>query len=417
MSRFLFNLWWLLSRGFVMAIGMASLAVAVWIVLLVQPAGQPPSLPPSMPMPPGNTESAGIGSFPGIGGPAIYSPCFRVLAIDGGGVRGIIPALILARLEELTGAPIVRQFNLVAGTSTGAIIALGLTRPSDADIAKPAYSARQIVDLFEMHASDIFPTTWPWLRAVQQVFRPKYTSDSIEVVFDKYFADVLLDEALTNVIVPAYEIEDSRRIWFGRGSHGDIQMKDVVRAATAVPTYFAPVRIGVQPRHAEKGYLALADGALFANNPAQQALEVGLRQTLVQKEDRSLLLLSIGTGRGTIHRSFDNAWSWGALKWSESLLDILLSDPAAETQERHHMTDRGVDYRRIQVELGTNPPAIDASRRQDLERLKELTQRDLADPANGLAAVARQLMLPRSPQCVQYGSPREQQDGPRQRRS
>ena len=127
-------------------------------------------------------------------------------------------------------------------------------------------------------------------------------------------------EALTNVRVPAYDIEDGRRIWFSRGRYGDLFMKDVVRGATAVPTYLPPVAIPVQPRVSKKGYVALVDGALFANNPTLEALDVA--EGLRSRKDQTLLLLSVGTGKGVTSHSFKKAWGWGTLGWLNPLLDI-----------------------------------------------------------------------------------------------
>src|SRR5918995_672220 len=80
---------------------------------------------------------------------------FKVLSIDGGGIRGIIPAMVLARLEKQTGRPIAEMFDLIAGTSTGGILALGLTLPSDD--GKPRYAAKDLLELYEKDGSRIFP--------------------------------------------------------------------------------------------------------------------------------------------------------------------------------------------------------------------------------------------------------------------
>ena len=97
-------------------------------------------------------------------GPYPYGACFRILAIDGGGVRGVIPARILAEIEKRTQKPISEQFDLIAGTSTGALLALGLTRPSDADARKPAFRANEFVDLYLKRGRDVFPTSFGLLR-------------------------------------------------------------------------------------------------------------------------------------------------------------------------------------------------------------------------------------------------------------
>jgi len=78
----------------------------------------------------------------------------KVLSIDGGGIRGIIPAMVLAEIERRTGKRIVEMFDLVAGTSTGGILALGLTKPGQD--SKPEYSAKKLIDLYEIEGGKIF---------------------------------------------------------------------------------------------------------------------------------------------------------------------------------------------------------------------------------------------------------------------
>jgi uncharacterized protein len=302
---------------------------------------------------------------------------------------------------------------LIVGTSTGAILALGLTRPSDADATLPAFSANQIALLFKDNASTIFPNSDAVLRALKQIVRPKYEAKSIEAVFERYFGDVRLTEALTNVRVPAYDIEDGRRIWFSRGQHGDLYMKDIVRGATAVPTYLPPVAVAVQKRVSDKGYVALVDGALFANNPSAEALSVA--DKLLSQGDPSLLVVSIGTGKGMSKHTFAQAWSWGTLGWVNPFLEIAFSDPAIDYQMTRTMAFRGGTYFCIQPELGDNPPPLDASTPDAVRFLEDVAAKYISDPKSKIQSVVEQLKLPRSAACKPMGEPIEQQTGPRKR--
>ena len=149
-------------------------------------------------------DQSGVTWVPGIG-PKNYGDCTRVLTIDGGGVRGLIPALVLAELERRTGGPIAEQFDLIVGTSTGSILALGLTRPSNADARRPALAAKDLVALYRDQAARIFPSSLGPLRYLRRIFRPKFDPSDVEALYRSYFEDVRLQEALTNVAVPAYE--------------------------------------------------------------------------------------------------------------------------------------------------------------------------------------------------------------------
>ena len=173
----------------------------------------------------------------------------KVLSIDGGGIRGIIPAMVLAEIERRTSKTTSELFDLVAGTSTGGILALGLTKPGEG--GKPEYSAKRLIELYETEGGKIFSIpVWHRLRSGWGVAEEKYPSEGVEEVAKRYFEKVYLAEALTEVLVTAYEIE-RRGPWFFKRRHardknreGDnFLMRDVARATSAAPTYFEPLQL------------------------------------------------------------------------------------------------------------------------------------------------------------------------------
>ncbi len=385
------------------------ISAVLWLVAL----GQPPTLP-SGPPDDGAQDmtETGVTWVPGIGN-RVYGNCTRILSIDGGGVRGLVPALLLAEVERRTGRPIFQQFDLVVGTSTGAILALGLTRPSNADARRPAFSAQDLVQLYREQSPQIFPRSFAPLRYVRRIFRPKFSPDDIEGIFETYFEDVRLIEALTNVAVPAYDIEDNRRLWFRSisSAHGDVLMRDLVRGAIAAPTFFPPARFAVTKRVSAKGYVALVDGALFANNPSQDALLFG--QQLRTQGDRSVLLLSVGTGRSVHKNSFEAAWGWGVLGWMDPLLEIAFSDPAIDDLMSQQLEGRG-NYFRLQVDLGAIPIELDDSSPETAQRLDARTVLFMTQQEDQIRSLVSELSLPRSPNCSRpAGADYERPDGAR----
>jgi patatin-like phospholipase/acyl hydrolase len=171
----------------------------------------------------------------------------KVLSIDGGGIRGIIPAMVLTEIERRTGKATSELFDLVAGTSTGGILALGLTKPEQD--GAPEYGAERLIELYETEGEKIFDRP-VWHRLQHSgwgLAEEKYPSKGIEEVAKRYFKDVYLAEALTEVLVTAYEIE-RRGPWFFKRRHardknreGDnFLMRDVARATSAAPTFFEP---------------------------------------------------------------------------------------------------------------------------------------------------------------------------------
>jgi len=131
----------------------------------------------------------------------------RVLSIDGGGIRGVIPATVLAEIETRTQARIAELFDLIAGTSTGGVIALGLVKPSSDDETRPQFAASELVDLYEKEGHRIFARSpWHHLVALDNLLDEKYESVGIESVLKQYFGDVPLSKAVTETLITSYEL-------------------------------------------------------------------------------------------------------------------------------------------------------------------------------------------------------------------
>jgi uncharacterized protein len=287
---------------------------------------------------------------------------FKVLSIDGGGIRGIIPALVLADIERRTGKPISSLFDLVAGTSTGGIIALGMTKPGAN--GEPEYTATEIAELYSGRGKKIFSS--PILHQLSSawgVLDEKYPSSEVEKVFEEYFGDARLKDTLTNVLVTSFEIE-RRTPWFFRSSNAktadeyDFPMKKVARATSAAPTYFEPLKL--EGEGDDKGkYWALVDGGVYANNPAMCAL-VDAR-ALYGAED--VLVLSLGTGEPTEGLPWKDAKDWGLIGWARPLLDVVfegVSDTVGyQTTQLCPPVDGKRRAFRLQVQLPQLRTAID----------------------------------------------------------
>jgi hypothetical protein len=135
---------------------------------------------------------------------------FRVLSIDGGGIRGILPAMVLSDLERRTGRPIIDLFDMIVGTSSGGLIALGLSCPGEG--GKPRHTARDVLRLYEVEGKRVFSrSVWHKIRAVGNLADEKYPASGVEGVLEDYFGEARLKDALCDVVVPAYEAGDPRR--------------------------------------------------------------------------------------------------------------------------------------------------------------------------------------------------------------
>jgi uncharacterized protein len=306
----------------------------------------------------------------------------KLLSIDGGGIRGIIPAVILAEIEKRTGRPIAALFDLVAGTSTGGILALGLTKPEGG--GGPAFTAADLARLYEDEGRTIFSRDlWHRIYAFENLLEEKWPAKGIEGVLARYFGDARITDALTELLVTSYDIEHRRPYFFkrdkARGQRDrDWLMSQAARATSAAPTYFEPALLTAGDRDDS---LALIDGGVFANNPAMCAY---VEAVSLWPEEDDFLVLSLGTGELVRAIPYDQARGWGLAKWAQPLLGVVF-DGVSDTvdyQLRQLCNDTAstVDaYSRFQVILTEGNDDMDDASRTNISALKRLAQNLVLD--------------------------------------
>lgn len=297
----------------------------------------------------------------------------RVLSIDGGGIRGIIPALVLAELEERTGRPTSDLFDFIAGTSTGGILACALTRPADpaGASAGPRFSAREIVDIYVEEGPAIFDRSiLKRIESADGYLDERYDDDGLNAALERFLGATRLAEARTDIMVTAYELE-ARFAFFFRSSRArndptyDFAMSDVARATSAAPTYFEPA--AVTDRAGSRTY-ALVDGGVFATNPAMCALaDVVPGANHAPGVD---LLLSLGTGELTRPIHLADARGWGRLEWAPRIVDVVF-DGVAETVDFEASRLLGDHYVRLQTPLRRASDDLDDARASNLAALQD----------------------------------------------
>jgi len=324
------------------------------------------------------------------------APPFKVLAIDGGGIRGIIPALILQEIENRTQRLISDLFDMLAGTSTGGIIALGMTLAGDG--GKPAKSAQDIVGLYEREGSNIFPGSLHETLHLEALRGAKYAADGVEATLERYFGDARLKDALKPVVIPSYDIEKQTPVFFksekakGDPSY-DFLARQVARATSAAPTYFPPEKIDTAD---PLQYYALIDGGVIANNPAMCAYAEAIKMGCLDN-DRGVLMVSLGTGELRHPIQYKDATGWGQLEWARPVLDIALQGSSAtvDYQLQQLLVTEGANqaYYRFQLALTQDATEMDDARAENLKHLIDLTQDYLGKPEtkDALDEVCRQL--------------------------
>lgn len=302
-----------------------------------------------------------------------------ILSLDGGGIRGIIPALILAEIEKRTKKPTSDLFDIISGTSTGGVLAICLTKPGID--GRPQFTARDIFKLYQVHGKrifhrSIFHTLWTcW-----GLFASKFPAKNFDSVLTQYLGDTKLSQATTGLLIPSYDIERRQPHFFKtrhalnpREPHTDFLMRDVAKATSAAPTYFPPAKIPLPDSDGD--YLALIDGGMFANNPSVCAFAEGIK-FLKEKQAKNfpIHVISIGTGNLTKRLPFHKACHWGAFGWALPVLDVLLTGPvdAANYQMNQFLPD---NFIRLQLDLPPENETMDDVSSKNIKSLKSLTQK------------------------------------------
>lgn len=230
---------------------------------------------------------------------------FRLLSIDGGGICGILPASILAELEHrfLGGQPIGDYFDMVAGTSTGGIIALGLGK---------GMTAAAIRDLYVKAGNKIFPPTTRLGRAYRFVvrgYRYLYDRQPLEDELDRLFEATPLGESRVRLCIPSFEGRFGEPWIYKTPHHPDYKLDRAERMVTvglstsAAPTFFQSL--------SNNGYV-MVDGGLWANNPVMNAVVDVLSCFAIDR--RQLQVLSLGCGETTFRVS-DSKAKGGMFHW------------------------------------------------------------------------------------------------------
>lgn len=266
-----------------------------------------------------------------------------ILSIDGGGVRGVIPATILQQLEaflqELDGPDmrIVDYFDLIAGTSTGGLITAMLATPSREKPKRPMFTAPEILDFYKKYASKIFPQARGPLGNIRKNLRalagPKYDPQGLEDLLTEYFhEDTFLRDMLTHIIIPSFDIKFQQPVFFSsmRAKYDVLEnapLRLVCRATSAAPTYFPPVEFTLQDRSHDPvraREFNMIDGGVAVNNPTYVAITQAIKDVrsgrmCSERVDYEgyddLLVLSLGTGNQVQSFTTAEVAKWGAINW------------------------------------------------------------------------------------------------------
>jgi patatin-like phospholipase/acyl hydrolase len=264
----------------------------------------------------------------------------KVLAVDGGGIRGIIPAVILGELQKRLSRELWQTFDLIAGTSTGGIIALGLG--TTCNNGKP-YSPDQLLNLYLQNGSVIFEKSW--LTPLRQLLFPKYSPDGLQATLTRFFQTTEFHTALTPLLISSYNLQKQLPFFFKShliAARPDYNWKvtDIARATSAAPTFFPPF-------HLTRGMddYALVDGGVFVNNPSMAAYVEARR---LYPDAARVVVVSVGTGDRQDAITYGQAKKWGLVGWAKQIVPVLM-DSVSEAVDFELSTLPECTYYRLQV--------------------------------------------------------------------
>jgi patatin-like phospholipase/acyl hydrolase len=324
----------------------------------------------------------------------------NLFTFDGGGIRGLIPAVLVTAIEKELDASLIsllreptangeltESHDYLAGTSTGSIVACAIAA---------GFTGQEIQSLMTENANEIFPSISPrlWSRLKRSIWglqgasAPKYDGEGLGAVlqgiFSKPNSDIPMKfgELKVRTLVTSYDAFSRRPVIFKswKKAHADLNLWEVIKASCSAPTYF-PAHImsvdGVER--------PLIDGGMVVNNPAACLLSSVLKETgnsaKTGLDTHSIALASFGTGEVTRPITAKEALEWGVFEWAMPIIDVMFDGSSDAT---HYCCKQllGVDnYYRFQMPLTDAHDDIDNTDKANLNALKAIAINYLQDNA------------------------------------
>lgn len=268
----------------------------------------------------------------------------RILSLDGGGIRGIIPATIINYIENYLkekkpGTTIANHFDFISGTSTGGILTAIYLTPQDGDHNKAKYSASEALDFYVNEGYTIFNSSkisnWKRLWGLRDatVFNPT----NLEHLLQKKFGDLLISALIKPCLITTYNMNTKSSFFFTSSedtSKRAFYVREVLRSTSAAPTYFPPAKINNiardTPASNKLTSMINIDGGVFANNPTMCAYAEARNTNFKDRNNNEpsasdMYILSIGTGGGGFKlKNKEKSTKWNLLKWAKTIPDIMM---------------------------------------------------------------------------------------------
>lgn len=314
---------------------------------------------------------------------------FKILSIDGGGIRGLIPAKVLAELEEELqkeepDKPLHEHFDLICGTSTGAILAVGLAL---------GIPAKELAKFYEDHAKIIFPRfVFRFLpRKSRAFFNAIYSNKQLLKKLREVYAeanggqDPLMNDLKNKVCIPAFNGNDGAINVLKTKHHSEYRRDyklpayHVAMSSASAPVYFPPHTFSFKNEFGEGTNINMIDGGIFANNPALIGVFEATDKLNIPIGDIALLSLGTGQGKQIIKRTWrpKNVFDW--LFPNPKLVDLVLDTQAQITEQYLLFLQRALgkigntfSHLRIQHDMKGDNIELNSSKQKHIDRMKSI---------------------------------------------
>jgi patatin-like phospholipase/acyl hydrolase len=327
---------------------------------------------------------------------------FRILAIDGGGIRGLLPAMIIAELErrlrEATGrydSYISDYFDLIAGTSAGGILTCFYLYNHNGR----RYDADRGVELYEKYGATIFQKRL--FRFFIRLFDSLYPDRGIDRVLWETFGDARLSEARCNSAVMTYDITNRKAVIFttdaARREKGrDYLLRDIARATSAAPTFFRVAK--ATSMDGTPSYLI--DGGIYANDPTMcaiiEAKKTVYRDCRTYPKIKDMYVVSLGTGKVAKSYNYESAKRWGIFRWAIPVIDMLQSSGAEavsyQVEKLFEAEDCSDRYIRIVPAIDGVTHKMDDASTENIAKIQAAGRRYIKENTSQLDRIVKHLI-------------------------
>jgi len=308
----------------------------------------------------------------------------------------------------MTGKSIAESFDLIAGTSTGGILACGLT-VSDKTTKKLVYTLDTLEQIYLTDGKVIFPKK----SKLKGWIGPKFSPEGLQATLDKYFEDRYLTDCLKPILVSAYDLHHNCTHYFSSrfinplsidyDTQKNFSLSSICRATSAAPTYFPSYPLTIlagSESHQKHNFI---DGGVFVNNPSLAAITEILNhnkdvlynkhQSLEQRENNpigldDIYLLSLGTGKTLKQITEKESQGWGAVNWGRPLVDVMMQGNSLSIHQQTGIL-LGDRYLRINMDIQEDISEMDDSSEDTSKKILKETNKLIINNQSTLDRLAR----------------------------